>query len=143
MVGWNQPRNRASGAADRVRVYRCVRRRSGGACEDRAVVTADAIEAFVESAFAPYVRHLTAASPTRTTGDDRAAIDAERARLDDRIRRLSSKLRDEVDEDLWQDVMSDLARRRRELHARRARASGEVKGTETLWTDLTPAERFG
>lgn len=59
MTGWNQPRVRASGAVDRVRVYRCVRQRSGGACQHRAVVMADTVETLVRAEVEPYVRHFS------------------------------------------------------------------------------------
>jgi len=143
MTGWNQPRVSASGTVARVRVYRCVRRRHGGACQDRAVVSADAVEALVESAFAPYVRHLRAAATTvAMADDDHGAVDAELARVDERIRRLSSSLRDELGDDLWQDAMIELARHRRQLLDQRKRSNGKIARTTTGWADLTAAERF-
>jgi DNA invertase Pin-like site-specific DNA recombinase len=143
MVGWNQPRVRASGAVDRVRVYRCVRRRHRDACQERAVVTADGVEALVLAAFEPYVRHLTASAPTGPDRGRAAAIDAELNQIDERIRRLNGELREELDDEMWQEMLTTLARQRRDLVAERMEATAPgPSGAATCWADLDPSERF-
>jgi site-specific DNA recombinase len=141
MVGWNQPRVRASGDVDRVRVYRCVRKRVGGACQERAVIMADAVEHFVLAAVEEHVHHLVAET-TPATEPALVAIDAELAQVEERLRRLSNGLRAELDADTWQDLVTEHARRRRELLAKRRHAGGSALPAITSWSDLTAAERF-
>jgi site-specific DNA recombinase len=138
MVGWNQPRTRASGAVDRVRVYRCVRQRTGGACTARAVVMADAVEQIVRDAAEPLVRYLTGSAESAVS--DRS-VAAELARVETRLRQLSGDLRDELDDDVWHEMVTTHARRRRQLRAELARAEAPTT-TKTSWRDLTPAEQF-
>ncbi len=63
------------------------------------------------------------------------------ARVEERIRRLSGDLRRDLDDDLWQEVLGDLARRRRELRAALPPASTGTRAT-TSWSDLTTTEQF-
>jgi len=119
MVGWNQPRTRASGAVERVRVYRCVRQRAGGRCEQRAVVSADAVEQLVRAAVEPYARGFVAAAPAEASDERLVAVQVELQQVEERIRSLHRDLRGELDADLWQELVVDLGRRRRELAAQR------------------------
>ena len=59
-TGWNQPRTRADGRTDRVRVYRCVRECAGGRFEECAVIDADAVEALVRRTLEPHAITLHA-----------------------------------------------------------------------------------
>jgi hypothetical protein len=140
MTGWNQPRVRASGAVERVRVYRCVRRRGGGACESRSVITADAVEDLVRAAAQPYVAHLTATSAPSTGDESRvSAIAAEIGRIDERLRRLTSD-----DEDaLWADLIAEQSVRKSKLLAERASLQATVaRNVTTTFVELDRAEQF-
>lgn len=141
MTGWNQPRTRASGAVERVRVYRCARQRTGGMCGARAVVMADAVEQLVREGVEPLVRHLSAVAPPAPAGADGASLIAELARVDERIRRLSGDLRDDLDEDLWEQLVADQARRRRELREQ-LDAVVPRSAPVTSWDDLSVGEQF-
>jgi DNA invertase Pin-like site-specific DNA recombinase len=141
MTGWNQPRVRASGAVDRVRVYRCVRQRVGGKCQERAVVSADAVEQIVRDAVEPHLRHLAAETPL-PAATPLPGIDAELAQIDERLRRLSGELQAELDADTWQDLVTEHSRRRRQLRALRGQAGGGVLPDTITWSDLTAAEQF-
>jgi hypothetical protein len=106
-------------------------------------VTADGVEALVLAAFEPYLRHLTAAAPAAPDRSRAAAIDAELSQVDERIRRLNGELRSELDDAMWQEMVTTLARRRRDLVAERVEATApRSAGTTTGWADLDPSERF-
>ncbi len=138
MTGWNQPRVRATGAVDRVRVYRCVRRRNGGACESRAVITADTVEDYVRAAVEPYVAHLAATATTRPVDPQASAIEAELERIAERLRRLH----DDGD-GLWTELIEEQTRRRNSLLADRARLElAAAAPTTTSWSELARGEQF-
>jgi hypothetical protein len=143
-TGWNQPRLRASGEVDRVRVYRCARQRQGGRCESGAVISADAVERLVREPIEPYVRDLVADASLASVGAGTraAAVRADLQHVEERLRRLTADLHDELEPDVWQTMVAELSARRRALLDEQEQLTSSVAPSPTSWRDLSTAEQF-
>jgi hypothetical protein len=144
MTGWNQPRTRADGRVDRVRVYRCVRQRTTGRCESRAVVSADAVEHLVRKQLEPMARRLAATVELPVEHERLTALQADLELVADRLRALGENLQAELDADVWQEMVMQANKRRRQLLAERdAILAGLGQSTSTLtWDDMGQDEQF-
>jgi len=106
------------------------------------VVSADAVEQLVRAAVEPYARRFVATAAVDGPDDRLAAVQAELQQVEERIRSLHRELRGELDADLWQELVVDLGRRRRELAAQRDALGAQSASACTGWSELTAAEQF-
>jgi hypothetical protein len=108
------------------------------------VISADAVERLVREAVEPYVRDLVADEPlvSLDVGTRAAAVRADLQHVEERLRRLTADLHDDLEPDVWQTMVAELSARRRGLLDEQEQLTSSVAPSPTSWRDLSTAEQF-
>lgn len=144
MAGWAQPRHRADGTVDRVRVYRCVRKTAHGKCESRATVMAEPLEALVLEALEPHASQLAATIESGADHPELAELTKQLVTVEQRLERLATDFGSALDPDVWQSMVAAQNRQRRELLEQRdaAMLAAGIGSAQMDWRQMDDSERW-